>query len=568
MSSFKSNANPMFRSRFSEDIFNLKYSHPGADTWEELAHTLVEDVCGDLRSGERDLITKDEKAQLKKYIRDLKFVPGGRYLYYAGRKNRYYNNCFLLKAEEDTREDWANLSWKSESCLMTGGGIGVDYSVYRQSGRILQGTGGVASGPIPKMQMINEIGRRVMQGGSRRSAIYASLNWEHGDVNDFLTAKDWDQMPVGNTGLTLKQIKEQDFNFHAPLDMTNISVNYNTDWLLKYWETGDVGEVFKQNVRQALRTAEPGFSFNFFEDENDTLRNACTEVVSADDSDVCNLGSINLGRIESVNELSDIVELATKFLICGTLRADLPYAKVYETREKNRRLGLGLMGLHEWLIQREYSYEVTPELHRWLSIYKGVSDKVSKEFADSLSVSRPVANRAIAPTGSIGILAGTTTGVEPLFAVAYKRRYLTNGTKWKYQYVVDSAAQELIDIYGANPENIESALDLADNYEQRIKFQADVQDYVDMSISSTINLPQWGSKLNNEETVDKFANTLAKYAHRLRGFTCYPDGARGGQPLTVVPYREAVNKLGTEFEEHLETHDICDISQTGGSCGV
>jgi ribonucleoside-diphosphate reductase alpha chain len=568
MSSFKSNANPMFRSRFSEDIFNLKYSHPGADTWEELSHTLVEDVCGNLRSGERDLITRDEKAQLKKYIRDLKFVPGGRYLYYAGRKNRYYNNCFLLKAEEDTREDWANLSWKSESCLMTGGGIGVDYSIYRQSGRILQGTGGVASGPIPKMQMINEIGRRVMQGGSRRSAIYASLNWDHGDVNDFLTAKDWDQMPVGNTGLTLKQIKEQDFNFPAPLDMTNISVNYNTDWLLKYWETGDVGGVFKKNVRQALRTAEPGFSFNFFEDESDTLRNACTEVVSADDSDVCNLGSINLGRIESVKEFSDIVELATKFLICGTLRADLPYAKVYETREKNRRLGLGIMGLHEWLIQRGFTYEVTPELHRWLSIYKGVSDKVSKEFADSLSVSRPVANRAIAPTGSIGILAGTTTGVEPLFAVAYKRRYLTNGTKWKYQYVVDSAAQELIDIYGADPENIESALDLADNYEQRIKFQADVQDYVDMSISSTINLPPWGSKLNNEDTVDKFSNTLAKYAHRLRGFTCYPDGARGGQPLTVVPYAEAVDKLGTEFEEHVETHDICDISQTGGSCGV
>ena len=568
MSSFKSNTNPMFRSRFSEDIFNLKYSHPGADTWEELSHTLVEDVCGDLRSGERDLITRGEKAQLKKYIRDLKFVPGGRYLYYAGRKNRYYNNCFLLKAEEDTREDWANLSWKSESCLMTGGGIGVDYSVYRQSGRILQGTGGVASGPIPKMQMINEIGRRVMQGGSRRSAIYASLNWDHGDVNDFLTAKDWDQMPVGNTGLSLKQIKEQDFNFPAPLDMTNISVNYNTDWLLKYWETGDVGEVFKKNVRQALRTAEPGFSFNFFEDENDTLRNACTEVVSADDSDVCNLGSINLGRIESIKEFSDIVELATKFLICGTLRADLPYAKVYETREKNRRLGLGIMGLHEWLIQRGSTYEVTPELHRWLSIYKGVSDKVSKEFADSLSVSRPVANRAIAPTGSIGILAGTTTGVEPLFAVAYKRRYLTNGTKWKYQYVVDSAAQELIDIYGADPENIESALDLADNYEQRIKFQADVQDYVDMSISSTINLPPWGSKLNNEDTVDKFADTLAKYAHRLRGFTCYPDGARGGQPLTVVPYKEAVDKLGTEFEEHVATHDICDISQTGGSCGV
>jgi ribonucleoside-diphosphate reductase alpha chain len=97
--------------------------------------------------------------------------------------------------------------------------------------------------------------------------------------------------------------------------------------------------------------------------------------------------ALTWGRIESIKEFSDIVELATKFLICGTLRADLPYAKVYETREKNRRLGLGIMGLHEWLIQRGFTYEVTPELHRWLSIYKGVSDKVSKEFADSLSVS-------------------------------------------------------------------------------------------------------------------------------------------------------------------------------------
>jgi len=557
----------MFRSKFSEDIFNLKYAHPGCDDWEQLAHVLVDDVCGDLRDGEEKLLTDDELYQLKVYITDLKFVPGGRYLYYAGRKNRFYNNCFLLKAEEDTRQDWANLSWKSESCLMTGGGIGIDYSVYRQSGRVLNGTGGTASGPIPKMQMINEIGRRVMQGGSRRSAIYASLNWQHGDVDAFLKAKDWDTMPVGNTGLTLKQIKEQDFNFPAPLDMTNISVNYDTDWLLQYWETGEVGSVFINNIKQALRTAEPGFSFNFMEDENDTLRNACTEVVSADDSDVCNLGSINMGRIESVSEFADIVELATKFLICGTLRAHLPYAKVYETREKNRRLGLGLMGMHEWLIKRNSKYEVTPELHRWLAVYKGMSDKVSKEFADELSVSRPVANRAIAPTGSIGILAGTTTGVEPLFAVAYKRRYLTQGTRWKYQYVVDSAAQELIDIYGVDPESIESALDLAEDYERRMMFQADVQDYVDMSISSTINLPQWGSKLNNEDTVENFANTLAKYAHRLRGFTCYPDGARGGQPLSVVPYSEAVDKLGTEFEEHVETHDICDISQTGGSCG-
>jgi ribonucleoside-diphosphate reductase alpha chain len=561
MARYKSTLNPMFRSKFSEDIFNHKYRHEGAETWSALARTLVNDVCS-------EYLSKSDLDDLTQAINDMKFLPGGRYLYYAGRPNKFFNNCYLLKAESDTREDWADLSWKSESCLMTGGGIGVDYSVYRASGAPIQKTGGQASGPIPKMNMINEIGRRVMQGGSRRSAIYASLNWKHGDVSEFLIAKDWQNMPVGRTGMTLWDIKQDDFNFPAPLDMTNISVNYDTDWLLNYYATGDYGDVFLSNVRQAMKTAEPGFSFNFFDKENETLRNACTEVTSADDSDVCNLGSVNMGRIEDIHEMARIVELATKFLICGTLKAKLPYAKVYEVREKNRRLGLGLMGMHEWLIKRGYRYEVTPELHAWLSVYEGVSDKVSREFADLFSISRPVANRAIAPTGSIGILAGTSTGIEPIFAVAYKRRYLKGKDRWVYQYVVDSAAQELIDRYGVDPEKVESALNLAADYERRIAFQADVQDYVDMSISSTINLPSWGSKLNNEDTVPEFAATLARYAPRLRGFTCYPDGARGGQPLTSVPYSEAVEKLGEEFEEHITSHDICDISGTGGSCGV
>ena len=551
----------MFRSKFSEDIFKHKYAHEGCMTWHDLAKTLVDDVCS-------DFLTEDEVDTLTEMVRELKFIPGGRYLYYAGRPNKFFNNCYLLKAEEDSREDWADLSWKSESCLMTGGGIGVDYSIYRPEGSGLSKTGGLSSGPIPKMQMINEIGRRVMQGGSRRSAIYASLNWKHRDIGAFLVSKNWYDMDVGKTGFNIGQVKEQDFNFAAPLDMTNISVNYDTEWLLNYWKTGRVGDTFMTNVRQALKTAEPGFSFNFFDKEDETLRNACTEVTSSDDSDVCNLGSINMGRITSLKEFSQTVELATKFLICGTMKAKLPYEKVHKTREKNRRLGLGLMGMHEWLIKKGQKYEVSHELHQWLSVYKGVSDKVSRETADQLSITRPVANRAIAPTGSIGILAGTSTGVEPIFAVAYKRRYLKGGTKWHYQYVVDSAAQEIIDLYGTDPSKIESALDLAEDYKRRISFQADVQDYVDMSISSTINLPEWGSKLNNEDTVDEFADTLASYAHRLRGFTVYPDGCRGGQPLSSVPYREAVDKLGEEFEEGLETHDICDITGHGGSCGV
>ena len=559
----------MFRSKFSEDIFYHKYAHPGADTWAELSKTVVEDVC-------QDKLTKDEKDQLALYIETLKFLPGGRYLFYAGRASKFFNNCFLLCAEEDTREDWANLSWKAEACLMTGGGIGVDYSIYRPKGSKLASTGGEASGPLPKMKMINSIGKHVMQGGSRRSAIYASLNWQHQDIPEFLNAKNWYQMPVAGTEMSMGQLKEADFNFDAPLDFTNISVNYDTEWLMNYWETGNVGSTFETNVRQALSTAEPGFSFNFFDNEYETLRNACTEVTAnnsqapdgGDDSDVCNLGSLNLGRIDSISELSAIVTLATKFLVCGTLRVDLPYEKVHRVRERNRRLGLGIMGIHEWLIKRGYQYEVTDELHRWLSVYRDQSDRISRTFSDTLGISRPVRNRAIAPTGSIGILAGSSTGIEPIFAVAFKRRYLKGGKRWMYQYVIDSTSQELIDQYGIKPDSIETALSLSKDYERRIKFQADIQRYVDMSISSTINLPPWGSKENNEDTVKPFAETLAKYAHQLRGFTCYPDGSRGGQPLTIVDYREAVDKLGEEFEDNIQSHDICDLTGHGGSCGV
>jgi len=867
-----------FKNTFSENIFKFKYAQGPTDTWDALAERLVDDVCGTRGGKAHRIMSKEDIDQLTQYIKEMKFIPGGRYLWYAGKKNSYFNNCFLLRAEHDTREEWADLTQRAVSCLMTGGGIGIDYSILRPSGKPLSRTGGLSSGPIPLMQMINEVGRGVMQGGSRRSAIYASLNWQHEDIPAFLTAKNWSS--------EIRELKSKDFNFPAPLDMTNISINYDDNWLnLDYKISGVTPSesniisrandpTFLANCKQAMMTGEPGFSFNFGDKQNETLRNAplggntyvltktgytkireivgkevylwtgkqwaettfkitkeytdtinvhitgartivadpthefflsdgskksakdlvpqdylmvsmpnetpftqnpkayslgyiygdgtfhtkypraevtfcteeskqcldsfdqtllssitwsdsrgytraytkndsifqhrskevfpydlmdsgtdflcsfiaglfdsdgnyfekqnrvrlaskhfeflegvrrcleqlgilsgistagisthgnnqgymltiygtfvdrfaeiiptkrlnvkgfepyrisklkvlgttkgepqdvfccdvkvpehsfqaegvivsnCTEVTSEDDSDVCNLGSINISNIKSLEEFTAVVNLASKFLVCGTLRADLPYNKVYKIREKNRRLGLGLMGIHAWLLQRGYGYEVTPELHQWLKVYKDESERSANEHCERLYISKPVAYRAIAPTGSIGILAGTTTGIEPLFAVAYKRRYLTDGTKWKYEYVVDSTADQLIKEYGLDPTKIETAYGLANDYEKRIKFQADIQDYVDMSISSTINLPTWGSKDNNEGQISTFAQVLSKYAPRLRGFTCYPDGSRGGQPLTEVPYHEAIKHSGIIYEENV------DRACTSGVCGL
>jgi len=541
-----------FKNSFAENIFKNKYAQGPNDTWDALAERLVEDVCGSRWGKDKPIMSQEDRDCLAQYIKEMKFVPGGRYLWYAGRGNSYFNNCFLLRAEEDTREEWANLTQRAVSCLMTGGGIGVDYSILRPSGKPLTRTGGLSSGPIPLMQMLNEVGRGVMQGGSRRSAIYASLNWLHEDIPAFLTSKNWSD--------EIKAMKDKDFNAVAPLDMTNISVNYDDKWL----HNADRANLhtFVENCRQAMMTGEPGFSFNFGDKQNETLRNACTEVTSEDDSDVCNLGSINISNVSSLEEFKHIVELGSKFLVCGTLRADLPYDKVYKVREKNRRLGLGLMGIHAWLLQRGQGYEVTPELHEWLKVYKNESERSANEHCERLFISKPVAYRAIAPTGSIGILAGTTTGIEPLFAVAYKRRYLTDGTKWKYEYVVDTTADQLIKEYGLDPSKIETAYGLSHDYEKRLKFQADIQDYVDMSISSTINLPAWGTKENNESLVTSFASTLSKYAPRLRGFTCYPDGSRGGQPLTEVPYEEAIKHKGIVYEENI------DRACVSGVCGI
>ena len=132
--------------------------------------------------------------------------------------------------------------------------------------------------------------------------------------------------------------------------------------------------------------------------------NGC-EFTSEDDSDVCNLGSINFANINSVNELKDVVCLASKFLICGTIRGDVPYAKVREVREKNRKIGLGLMGIHEWLLKRGHTYGMTEELRQWLEVYRDESERSANEHCDRFFLNRPKKYRSVAPAGTIGILA-------------------------------------------------------------------------------------------------------------------------------------------------------------------
>lgn len=537
---------------FAKRIMTQKYlwSEKGETEWSDIAHRVTKNVMRAANVKMSDDLAK----RVYKAIESKKFIPGGRYLYAAGRPYHQTQNCLLLRAS-DSREGWAELMQKSTLALMTGAGIGVVYSDVRHEGAKIKKTGGVSTGPLALMQMLNEAGRGIMQGGSRRSAIWAGLHWNHPDASKFITLKNWSE--------DVKALKERDYNFPARLDGTNISIILDDVFFTAYNDERHTNHshayaTYWAVVRQMLETGEPGFSIDTGVNNGENLRNACTEVTSRDDSDICNLGSINMAKVESLEDMFEVVEVGTAFLMAGTLYSDVPYAEVDKIRTKNRRLGLGLMGLHEWLLKNGEKYGPSTNLHSYLSIYSG-SGVVANNYANAWDITKPIKTRAVAPTGTIGILAETTTGIEPIFCVAYKRRYL-KGQAVHYEYVVDPCAQRLIDS-GINPDTIEDAYSI--DPERRVAFQAWLQKYVDHAISSTINLPAWGSKENNESTVQSFGNMLMRYLPNIRGITCYPDGARGGQPLSAVKYSTAIKNSEQVF---VEGADICDITK-GGSCG-
>ena len=540
----------MCLSTFSDTILVHKYLNKelGETCWDDVARRVAWEVVGKLYPSKYQAIYKA--------IKEKKFIPGGRYLYAAGRPYNQTQNCLLMSVE-DTRQSWAGLTRRVVEGLSTGAGIGVVYSKIRPRGSKIKGMGGEATGPIALMQMINEIGRHIQQGGSRRSALWAGLHWSHADVMEFITLKDW--IPE------VRALKEKDFNYPAPMDGTNISVILDDAFFDAYHNVDNpihthAKDVYWKVVKRMLKTSEPGFSVDIGKNAGEHLRNACCELTSSDDNDICNIGSINLAAVETIEEFAELVDLATLFLLCGTLYSKLPYDEVEITREKNRRLGLGLMGIHEWLLVRGKRYGADNELAKWLEVY-AMSTSIAHRYADALGVSRPVKTRAIAPTGTLSIIAETSAGIEPLFCVAFKRRYL-KGTTWHYQYVVDATAQRIID-KGVHPDAIEDAYSLANDVERRVQFQHFVQQYVDHGISSTINLPAWGTEFNNERTVERFGNMLMQYLPGLRGITTYPDGSRGGQPLNAVPYLEAKNGVGVEYTEYGNEN-----SCVNGVCGI
>jgi ribonucleoside-diphosphate reductase alpha chain len=548
-----------FESEFAHETIAAKYMRPHGEThWYQTADRAVRYPMEALaaRTG-RPYV--GETVALRSLVRSRAFMPGGRYLYATGNDLHQTQNCLLLRCE-DTREGWSHLSWKGEMSLLTGAGVGVYWGDLRESGALIKRTGGVASGPVPKAIAFNELGRAAVQGGDRRSAIWGGLLWSHPDIFKWITAKDWPDY--------IKEAKKNDPFVPAALDMTNISVCLDDAFFAAFEDPSNpqhehAQTVYWETVDHMTQTGEPGFSVDLGAQREEKLRNACTEIVSADDSDICNLGGLVLPRFDSVAEFEKAVRLGVLYLTAGTVYSDVPYTAeqspdghgVDFTRDKNRRLGLDLLGVDEFLIRRGLRYgtdDAFAALDPYMRAYRRALE-FAHEWQDEANLSLSVAATSGAPTGTRGIGAETTTGWQKGM-VAYKRRVITSkahesdmATEY---HVIDPTIAKLLKEGAVKPtDKIEDAATLAYDYERIFKTQAYAQENTDQAISMTVNLPHVMRDAAERRT---FGETLYRYLPKLRGITVYPDGAIPGQPITPVPLEEALNAQNVSIEEDEE----------------
>lgn len=471
--------------RLSEKIINEKYLCDGEKTWDDIANRVTREVLNVY--GVKYKYYNDTLNAIK----EKKFIPAGRFLYSAGRRFHQIFNCISMNVE-DSREGWADLLWKVAMALQTGAGIGIRYNKIRPKGSLIHGTGGIASGVPSLIKIVDSIGQEVVQGGSRRSAIMAMLDISHPDAYDVI------------------RIKNED----GSLSCTNVSIELQK-------ESDMDNSLFDDIIDGMLRNGEPGIVINFNTDE--VLRNVCGEMTSNMDSTPCCLGSINLGNIDNINEFEKILIIAVGFLVAGTVYSDIPYKKVSDVQKQNRRIGIGLMGIHEFLIRNGLSYKPCNLLEDYLKVFETSTVKAN-QFARLLNISEIKKSRAIAPTGTISMVAETTGGIEPIFSKEYIRQYYNKQGVYVSEHVIDPVAEKIMGKYGLK--DVETVYDIS--LENRLGMQKLIQKYTDMAVSSTINI------LPDSIDRDKFKTILREYIPHLKGLTVYPLGTRKNEPFKPI----------------------------------
>ncbi len=548
------------------DVLKNKYLAP----WENHPWEIWKRQASALASVENSKKLQEKwEAKFFAVLEDFKFVPGGRIMHGAGREDitTTLNNCYVMAIKDDAIDEIYKTVTSEALTYKYGGGCGHDLSVLRPSGESINGTGGESCGPTGFMNLFSENTNTIAQHG-RRGANMQTLRVDHPDIEKFISIKTDDINMVKYSNISV--LLTHDF-MKAVEDDTNFDLHWNG----KTYKTLRARDLWEQIITNAHASAEPGL---LFWDTMKEHHNAeyCSPLVSTNpcaeqplpDGGCCNLGGVNLERFvdESSNfmidEFKETVSVATRFLDnVVDYNVDRHALAVQKDNAINdRRIGLGILGLGDMLLKMGIKYDSEDALQttdQIMKIFRDTAYETSVELAQEkgqypkfdwpgFSKSKFVKNlpkamrdkirkggirnstiTTVAPTGSGAIVAGVTSGVEPIFATSYTRRVKKNdgyGKDFREYKVYHPTIKKLFGTDEQLPDHVVTAHNIDPFF--RVNMQGVIQKYIDSSISSTVNLAE-------DITVETVAEIyMTAYKSGLKGITVYREGSREGILVT------------------------------------
>jgi ribonucleoside-diphosphate reductase alpha chain len=502
---------------------------------------MLDRVASHVASAEEDPdIRKLAKFTFLRMMRELKFLPNSPTLMNAGRPYPYgqLSACYVIDVEDSIDGIFEALK-KQAIIHKMGGGTGFNFSNLRPQGSNVSSTNGKASGPVSFMRLFNLSTDVVMQGGMRRGANMGILNVDHPDIKHFIRAKrdnnefEYFNISVGITDEFMKKLEEGDKEAVELFDF--IAENA--------WATGDPGLVFLDTINRHNTTPELGRL---------EATNPCGETPLYG-GEACNLGSINLAKFVHNGEI-DYGSLATTTMCAVWFLdnvIDVNHYPTEEVREKvlrTRKIGLGIMGWAEMLIQLGIpydSYEALALAEKIMSFIKEQGIKASRYLGEVKGVCpaplvpemkgcRNATITCIAPTGTISLLADCSSGIEPLFSLK-QIRVMTTATGEKKTLEINNKYYEEALKKGQVDEAVfKTAHDISPLW--HILMQASFQKHTHLAVSKTINLP-------HDATIEDVKQAyLNAYHAGCKGITVYRDGSKTQQVLyrddTTSPKQE------------------------------
>ncbi|MBI4335947.1 MAG: adenosylcobalamin-dependent ribonucleoside-diphosphate reductase [Candidatus Omnitrophica bacterium] len=519
-------------------------------------------------SGFRSRLPREEAEEIfYRMMRNLEFIPNSPTLMNAGTKLGQLSACFVLPVEDSIGGIFETLKAMAR-IHQSGGGVGYTFSHLRPKGDLVDSTKGEASGPVSFMEIFDKATAVIVQGGRRRGANMGILRCDHPDVLEFIEAKSEEgafanfNLSLGVTDAFMEAVrKNKKFSLVNPrtgMAVKEVKARSIFDLAVNAaWRTGDPGLIFLDEINRHNPTPALG---------EIEATNPCGELpLLAYES--CNLASLNLGKMARGGrmdwmKLKDYLHWGVRFLddVIEVNRYPLP--QIREISFANRKIGLGVMGFADLLIMlgipydsgkavtfarslmhfiRKESLDASEELARERGVFPNF-----KKSVYSLQ-RRPMRNatvNTIAPTGTISIIAGCSSGIEPLFGISFVRNVLSGTQLFETNPLFEDAARKrgiyrkelltaiarrgsLRGIAGVPAELAKifvTAFDVASL--QHLKIQGAFQAYTDNSVSKTINLPA-------DATVDMVREIyLASHTMRCKGITIYRYGSKAHQVLS------------------------------------